>query len=222
MQRIESLKHLALLGALKRPIKISSTEFTKYTSTSSKTAARTLKQLEDEGLIQREIVPGGQMVKIGPCGLSLLKREYIDYRNIFSQDKKMAGLTGHVITGLGEGQYYIAQEGYRTQFEEKLNFIPYPGTLNIRLSDNGDDTVKVLRDQHMIQISGFTDGQRTFGGCKCYFVHVEGIPGAVIVPDRTHYPRDLLEIISPVHLRETLELNDGDEVRITLGKDESI
>ena len=40
--------------------------------------------------------------------------------------------------------------------------------------------------------------------------------GAVVTPERSHYPHDLLEIISPVHLRKTLELNDGDEVKITI------
>ncbi len=218
MHRIESLKHLALLGALGRPIKISSSEFTRYTSTSSKTAARTLKQLEDEGLIERKIVPSGQLVKIKESGDLLLRQEYLDYRAIFSRDKQRTQLFGHVITGLGEGQYYIAQEGYSKQFEEKLKFIPYPGTLNVRLSDTAEKVT--LQQQSIIHIDGFTDGQRTFGACKCYYVHVEGILAAVIVPDRTHYPRDLLEIISPVHLRETLELKDGDEVKITPGDED--
>nr|WP_244603482.1 winged helix-turn-helix domain-containing protein/riboflavin kinase [Methanococcoides sp. NM1] len=216
MHRINSLKHLALLGALKRPVKISSSEFTKYTFTSSKTAARTLKQLEEEGLIKRSIIPEGQMISITDEGRIWLEREYSDYRHIFCGDEKKVELYGNVITGLGEGQYYIAQEGYRSQFEEKLEFVPYPGTLNVRLTDHSADVQKNRSLKNMIQISGFTNGQRTFGSCNCYFVEVEGIPGAVVTPERSHYPHDLLEIISPVHLRETLDLKDGDEVKITI------
>jgi riboflavin kinase len=47
-------------------------------------------------------------------------------------------------------------------------------------------------------------------------VEIEGIRGAVIIPDRTHYPVDLLEIIAPVNLREMLGINDGDNVKIVV------
>ncbi|MGM0770505.1 MAG: winged helix-turn-helix domain-containing protein/riboflavin kinase [Halobacteriota archaeon] len=216
MHRINSLKHLALLGALKKPVKISSSEFTKYTFTSSKTAARTLKQLEEEGLIKRSIIPEGQMISITDEGRTWLEREYNDYRHIFCGDEKKVELHGNVITGLGEGQYYISQEGYSSQFKEKLDFVPYPGTLNVRLTDHSADVQKETKPKDTIQITGFTNGQRTFGSCNCYFVEVEGIRAAVVTPERSHYPHDLLEIIAPVHLRETLKLKDGDELKITI------
>lgn len=216
MHRINSLKHLALLGALKKPVKISSSEFTRYTSTGSKTAARILKQLEEEGLIDRLIIPEGQMISITEEGRTWLESEFSDYKHIFCGDEDKIELYGNVITGLGEGQYYIAQDGYGSQFEEKLDFKPYPGTLNVRLTSHSADIQKRRSLKNIISISGFTDGQRTFGGCNCYFVEVEGVRGAVVTPERSHYPHDLLEIISPIHLRKTLELNDGDEVKITI------
>lgn len=216
MHTIPSLKHLGLLGALERPIKLSSGEFGDYLSTSSKTAARILKSLEEEGLIERRIVSGGQMIQISLRGKKLLVKEYNDYRHIFGGNSRPehVELHGHVVTGLGEGQYYIGQEGYQRQFREKLGFSPYPGTLNIHLTDFSIKLCEKAERGAVIPLSGFTDGERTFGGVSCYRVFINGVEGAVVMPDRTHYPKDLLEIVSPVKLREELKLKDGDEVRI--------
>ena len=216
MHRIEFLKRLALLGAVDLPLKMSSSEFAEDTPISSKTAARMLKQLEDEELIDRTIVAGGQLVSLTHNGVNILRREYEDYRHIFSVNGggQEIEMYGHVVTGLGEGQYYIGQEGYRKQFEEKLHFMPFPGTLNIRLTGFSVDVLDRKGIRASILISGFTDGERTFGACRCYPVEIEGIHGAVVVPERSHYPTDLLEIIAPMNLRKVLKLQDGDEVRV--------
>ena len=202
MYRTESLKKLALLGAIEKPVKISSSEFTRYTSTSSKTAARVLKLLEDEQYIERQLVTGGQMIQMREKGVNLLKNEYAEYQIIFCKDHDDLDLYGTVITGLGEGQYYISRDGYMSQFRDKLDFKPFPGTLNVRL--DGASTADA--GQHDFHQAGSDPwfqrcGNAAFGGGKCYPVEIEGIRGAVIIPDRTHYPADLLEIIAPVNLR---------------------
>lgn len=216
MYRTESLKKLALLGAIEKPVKISSSEFTRYTSTSSKTAARVLKQLEDEQYIERQLVAGGQMVQLREKGVDLLKNEYAEYRNIFCRDRNDIDLYGNVITGLGEGQYYISRDGYMSQFRDKLGFKPYPGTLNVRLDGASAEMRERMTLIKPIVVHGFSDGERSFGGGKCYLIEIEGIRGAVVIPDRTHYPADLLEIIAPVKLREMLRINDGDKVKIVV------
>jgi riboflavin kinase len=216
MYRTESLKKLALLGAIEKPVKISSSEFTRYTSTSSKTAARVLKQLEDEQYIERQMVAGGQMVQLREKGVDLLKNEYVEYSTIFCRDHNDIDLYGNIITGLGEGQYYISREGYMSQFRDKLGFKPYPGTLNVRLDGPSAEMRDRMAFIRPVVVHGFSDGERSFGGGKCYQIEVEGIKGAVIIPDRTHYPADLLEIIAPVKLREMLRINDGDKVRIVV------
>jgi len=221
MPVIESLKKLALLGAIGKPIKISSSEFSEHISSSSKTAARMLKNLEDEGFIERKLVSGGQMVTITNHGVKLLKTEYADYQNIFCSECGAVELHGHLITGLGEGQYYIGLDGYKHQFEKILDFTPFPGTLNVKLTDLSNSLRNRIDTINASTISGFTDGERTFGGGKCYPVKIEEIDGAVIVPDRSHYPDDLLEIIAPVNLRNTLRLKDGDQIKVIVGNDNS-
>jgi riboflavin kinase, archaea type len=215
---IEYLKKLALIGAVNKTIKVSSSEFQKHTGESSKTAARKLKQLEEEGLIERKIVPGGQLIKMTEKGIEILKREYLEYSSIFSPESDFLELEGKVLTGLGEGQYYVNIPGYRKQFEEKLRFSPFPGTLNVKLSENSSAIRNRLLRLPAVQIEGFNDGERTFGGGKCYPVNVGGIEAAVVTPERTHYPSDLIEIIAPVNLRNTLSLKDGDRVVIQIIK----
>ena len=218
MYDIEYLKKLALIGALNKTIKVSSSEFQKHTIASSKTAARKLKQLEEEGLIERNIVPGGQLIKMTGKGIEILKNEFREYSSIFSSESDSSELEGNVFTGLGEGQYYVNIPGYRKQFEEKLCFSPFPGTLNIKIFWNCLNALNRLRGLPAVHIEGFNDGNRTFGGGRCYPVSVRGIEAAVVAPERTHYPPDLIEIIAPVKLRDALSLKDGDRVVIQIKK----
>ncbi len=48
-------------------------------------------------------------------------------------------------------------------------------------------------------------------------VRIDGcIDGAIVIPQVLGYPRDLVEIIAPVNLRDRLGLKDGDEVTIEI------
>ncbi|MDP2841746.1 MAG: DUF120 domain-containing protein, partial [Candidatus Methanoperedens sp.] len=208
---IHYLKKLALMGAHNKPLEISSVEFASQMDTSPQTAARKLKFLEDEMLIKRQIVHSGQLVSITKNGLAALHKERNDYQIIFGNGHKKF-LTGKVITGLGEGQYYISLEGYRKQFIEKLGFTPYPGTLNVKLGTPSVDIRKGISAD--LEISGFTKENRTFGRGSCFNIMIMDIKGAVIVPERTHYPEDIIEIIAPMNLRKHLKLRDGSTVEV--------
>lgn len=127
------------------------------------------------------------------------------------EDPTTGVMRGKVASGLGEGQYYISRNGYRQQFREKLGFEPFPGTLNIKLGKPF-----VCLEQKTIRIEGFQDEDRTFGECRCYKIKLNGIDAAVVRPERSDYPADLIEIIAPVNLRKALVLEDGALVEITL------
>jgi len=206
------LKKLALLGAHKKPLQISSIDFASHIDSSPQTAARKLKNLEDEKFISKQILHDGQLISITKNGIAALEKELNDYQEIFSWNGNEKILSGNVITGLGEGQYYISLEGYRKQFREKLGFDPYPGTLNVRLDISSIETRKRISGD--IRISGFTDNSRTFGSGSCFNIMISDIKGAVIVPERTHYPEDIIEIIAPVNLREYLKVKDGSQVKV--------
>ncbi len=213
---IISLKKLALLGAHNKPLELSSVEFASYIDSSQQTASRKLKSLEDENLISRQVLPDGQLISITKNGLLALQKELYDYQEIFSGNGSKKILSGKVITGLGEGQYYISLEGYRKQFREKLGFDPYPGTLNLKLDPQSIELRKRITGH--IRISGFTDENRTFGKGSCFNVRISDIDGAVITPERTHYPEDIIEIIAPLNLRNYLDIRDGSAVQVEVIK----
>ncbi|RLI85430.1 MAG: riboflavin kinase [Archaeoglobales archaeon] len=207
------LKQLALMNATRKVLKISSKELAERINQSLQTAARRLKELEDEGLIERTLYKDGQYIVITEKGKDLLYKEYIDYKKIFEGEEAVV-IKGRVFGGVGEGAYYVSLEGYRKQFIEKLGFDPYPGTLNLKIPKEQMYFRKMLDQEEGIRIEGFSTADRTFGDVKAFKCRIDGVDGAVVLPKRTHYPGDVLEVIAPVKLREKLGLKDGDTVEV--------
>ncbi len=212
-EMLEVLKTLALMNATKRVLKISSKELAEKINQSVQTAARKLKELEDEGLIERTLTRDGQFIVITEKGKRMLYREYLDYKKIFEGDESIM-IKGRVFSGVGEGRYYVSLEGYRRQFIEKLGFDPYPGTLNLRIPKEQLYFRRRLDEEEGILIEGFTTPDRTFGEVKAFKCRIESVEGAIVMPRRTHYPEDVLEVIAPVKLRDVFKLNDGDYVEV--------
>ena len=210
---LSELKKLAKMNATRKVVKISSKEFADKIDQSLQTAARKLKELEESGLIERIMDSDGQYVVITEKGKELLYREYLELKKIFEDEEKVC-ITGRVMSGFGEGKYYVSLEGYRRQFEEKLGFSPYPGTLNLRIPKEQMYFRRLLDEEEGTIINGFRTEDRTFGEVKTFRCRIKGVEGAVILPKRTHYGKDVLEIISHVMLRDELKLKDGDEVEV--------
>ena len=45
-------------------------------------------------------------------------------------------IDGTVVTGLGEGAFFMSMDHYKKEIKNKLGFDAYPGTLNIKISKN--------------------------------------------------------------------------------------
>lgn len=125
---------------------------------------------------------------------------------------KKTTLKGRVFSGGGTGSLFVNLPWAKKQFKEKLGFNPYPGTLNLQLLPRTD--VKELRNGTKgIKIKSPED----FHEGRCFKALImEKLWGAVVVPEVPKYPHDLLEIIAPVNLRETLGLKDGMEIEVTV------
>jgi riboflavin kinase len=124
--------------------------------------------------------------------------------------KKVDIMRGKVLAGLGQGQYFISREGYSRQFLHHLGFVPFPGTLNVLLEK------PFPVEQKAIQIEGFQEEGHSFGECKCYSIKLNGIEAAVVRPERSRYPPELIEVIASLQLRRDLGLKDGDPVEVVL------
>ena len=55
-------------------------------------------------------------------------------------------IDGEVKAGLGKGAYFISQEFYSNEFRKNLGFVPYPGTLNVVVSDKYLDEINEIKD----------------------------------------------------------------------------
>ena len=126
-------------------------------------------------------------------------------------EKKLIVIRGRIVAGLGQGQFFTNREGYKLQFAKMLAFQPYPGTLNLKL-----EKPFVQPGRNVIKIHGFKEANRTYGGCRCYPCCIEGIECAIIRPDHSRHSPNIIEIIAPVNLRMSLNLQDGDEVEVVL------
>ncbi len=209
-----ALKILALKNAHKEFVEINTTKLGNELGISQQSASRRLKILNEQGFIEEKRIGKKIYVKITRKGLDLLKKEAVDYRKIFDIGKYIT-INGEVVSGIGEGKYYITKKGYYDQIKEKLYFEPFPGTLNVRVYARDMDKVDLIKNSNGILIRGFESEGRTFGNVKAFLCTINGVDGAVIIPDRSHYT-DVIEVIADVNLREKLHLSDGTPVEIVI------
>lgn len=210
-----TLYKLIEVGAYPNEVIFTTTDLAKLLGASQQTASRHLIELEKMGLIHRVRLGRRESIKITPGGVKYLDNMFLTLKRVFEMKKAEIVFEGVVFSGLGEGAYYMNQEGYRKQFSEKLGFEPYPGTLNLRVRKEDQEEVRMLEASPFILIEGFTDGNRSFGPAKCFHGKVaDKISGALIFPVRTHYSGDVVELISTEYLRKALRVRDGDTVKV--------
>lgn len=186
---------------------------------SQQTISRKIRELENQGMISRTSHPKGQVINLTEKGMGLLRKRYLELREAVERSKSEGiSFGGHLISGSGEGRYYVSQEEYFLQFHDKLGFRPFLGTLNIRLKSVHDVRIKnEVEKMKPVVINGFKRENRTFGDIHCYPCAVNRkIRGAIVIPDRSHHPSDVLEIIAPVCLRKNLSLKDNDYVHVEM------
>lgn len=205
-----ALRKIALLGGIDDLIAISSRELGDALNMSQQSASKRILELLDEKLITRDLGARKQRIKITERGVEALKEEYNEYRRIFEFEDHIV-IHGTVTSGMGEGGYYICQEGYMRQFESVLGFRPYEGTLNLTIDKEDIGKLDLVRSTSGLVIHGFTSDDRSFGNVIAYKARIKNIECAVVVPERSHY-KEVIEIVCQYHLRRTLSLVDNDRV----------
>jgi len=179
-------------------------------------ASRYLVNLEKEELIHRTVAPFGQKIRITPKGKKQLYDLHTELEKALGIPITEVTLKGEVVSGLGEGGYYITLPGYFMQIQEKLGFVPFPGTLNIKIGTLRDfQKFQELRQIPSTKLEPFSADGRTYGFVDCYQIIInDQVEGTIVRSERTHHGDDIIEIISPINLREELGLQDGNIVFI--------
>ena len=150
-----ALRKIALLGGIDDLIAISSRELGDALNMSQQSASKRILELLDEKLITRDLGARKQRIKLTERGVDALKEEYNEYRRIFELEDHIF-IHGAVTSGMGEGGYYICQEGYMKQFESVLGFKPYEGTLNLTIDKEDIGKLDLIRSTSGYVIHGFT------------------------------------------------------------------
>jgi CTP-dependent riboflavin kinase len=152
-------------------------------------------------------------------------------------------INGIVSSGLGRAHVFMAQKHYQEQFISLFGEEVWPGTLNLTVTDenlvkyialrikSGIDTldadennltkaVNLSLDKIVShRIRGFLRDGVSFGGATAFMAKLtyqkESVGCAVLIPDLTRHS-DVVEIISPIFLREFYDLKDDLEIEINL------
>ncbi|MDR3074953.1 MAG: DUF120 domain-containing protein [Candidatus Methanoplasma sp.] len=193
-------------------VALSSRELGDALEMSQQSASKRILELLDEKLIIRDLGARKQRIKLTQNGVDELKQEYGEYRRIFEVNDQIT-LHGVVVDGLGEGGYYICQAEYMNQFEAKLGFRPFEGTLNVIIDKEDLSKLDIIRSSSGKIIDGFSNNGRTFGRVVVYKAKIRNIDCAIVMPERSHYD-NIIEIVCQYHLRRTLSIGNGDRVEI--------
>ena len=227
--------HLLSNGGKDSYLEITSTQISHLINRSQQTASKILIDLEKEELIERVKNKKKFGMKLTETGFSILQNIYHLLKISMEESHiKPMIFKGNIVTGMGEGAYYMSLEGYKKQFQHKLGYKPFPGTLNVKIEDKSYmNSRKDLINYPSIYIDGFKNPDRTFGWVRCYPATISQDPTFrqeefdsqshdycsevhVLLLERTHHNNNLLEVIGPLNLKESCNLQNGDSVVIKI------
>jgi len=122
-------------------------------------------------------------------------------------------ISGIVTTGLGKAAYFLNQDFYKSQFNQKCGFTPFPGTLNIIVEKSKLNDIQIMKNS----CKNVIKPNEGFGGVKYIKAYLnKDIVGAIVFPDKTTHEEHYLEFISKDKLRDKYGFKDGDEVHLTI------
>ena len=217
-QHIAILSELLLCGAKNNFIELTTNEIAKKIKRSQQLASKELLDLEFFGSIKRNKKSKKYSIKVTEKGYQQVYDHFLFLKTAVESFKHVINFEGHIITGMGEGAYYMSLNGYKKQFKEKLGYEPYPGTLNIKLNSMlFVEAKKEMLKYPSINIEGFSDHSRTFGWVKCYPAYINdsrNINSSILILERTHYDDSIIELIAPFSIKEQFSLKNGDYVKL--------
>lgn len=218
IQHILTLTHLLSKGAKHNFVTVTTASLGKSIRKSQQAASKHLLELENNQFIERIINGRNISVKITPKGFSEMVKLSTVLQKSLNSSPAHVELKGTLVSGMGEGAYYMSLRGYTNQFKSKIGYIPFPGTLNVRLDKKvHQEAIKQFESLDGILIKSFSDGKRTYGWVKCFPAKLnQSINCQLIILERTHHDDSIIELISKVCIRKSGRLKDGSKVTIKI------
>lgn len=133
---------------------------------------------------------------------------------------KQSRLTGRVVSGVRRAAGFTQLGWVQAQCLEKLGFKPYPGTLNVEVSE---DSLAALAAVERQEGPALIPPDRSFCEARVFPLSIGAVSGAMILPseDVRIHDKQVIEVMAPVNLRDELHLEDGAPVTLLIRSTES-
>ena len=198
--------------AANSPLRVTTSELAASLGMPQQTLSRHLLELEAEGRINR--------TKEGIILLPKSVREALSLKGsldaAFSKLSQIE-ISGEIVSGIGEGKYYMSLEGYKKQVKKLYGFDPYPGTLNVKLPPEEVQKRLLLRERQGKYMKGFLHRRKKLGGLISYVCHFNGTSAVAIFPEKSQHGLNVIELIGPIEYRRKFALKDGETVQLSFG-----
>jgi riboflavin kinase, archaea type len=216
LQQLLTLAELFAKGARYNFIPVTTSSLGNSIHKSQQAASKHLLELEAHGYIERLRTGTKVSVRITTKGHAEMSKIFSILKSSLETSPKHIDFTGTIISGMGEGAYYMSMKGYTKQFKSKLGYVPFPGTLNVKLKDKEFIEAKRSLDVFpAIVVDGFSDGKRTYGWVKCYPAKINNVTDvALILLERTHHDDSIIELISKECIKKSTKLSIGSNITI--------
>ena len=218
IQHIITLTHLLSKGARYNFVQLTSSSLGKSVQKSQQTASKYLMELENDGFIKRFMKGRKVFVKITSKGYAELVKLHSLLGSSLGTFPSSIELKGEIISGMGEGAYYMSLKGYTKQFKSKIGYVPFPGTLNVKLYQKEYfESIQQIDDLDGQKINSFSDGKRTYGWVKCFTAKLNRTINCQLIRlERTHYDNSIIELISKNNICKVANLKLGSKVSIKI------
>ncbi|MGI9566388.1 MAG: DUF120 domain-containing protein [Nitrosopumilus sp.] len=218
IQHILTLSYLLSKGAKHNYVSITTSSLGKNIKKSQQAASKHLLELEQNQFIERIINGRNISIKITSKGFSEMVKLSAILKKSLESLPSFVDLKGTLVSGMGEGAYYMGLSGYTKQFKSKIGYVPFPGTLNVRLDQKiYQEAIKQFDTLDGVKIESFSDGMRTYGWVKCFQAKLNNsINCKLIILERTHHDDSIIELISKVCIRKSGKLKEGSKISIKI------
>ena len=218
IQHILTLSYLLSKGAKHNYVTITTDSLGKNIKKSQQSASKHLLELEQNQFIERIISGRNISIKITNKGFSEMVKLSTILQKSLNSFPSHVEIKGTLVSGMGEGAYYMGLKGYTKQFKSKIGYVPFPGTLNVKINQKiHQEAIKQFVNLNGIDINSFSDGKRTYGWVKCFPAKINNsVDCNLILLERTHHDNSVVELISKLCLRKTAKLKDGSKISIKI------
>jgi riboflavin kinase len=127
-------------------------------------------------------------------------------------------IQGVIFSDLGQASKFMALNWVQEALRERLGFATYPATLNVRPLTPQDLRLweEIQREIAALPLAPLEGG---FCSADLYLVSLtrlvgskETLRGAVLLPAVVDYPKDKIEIVTQVRVKDALSVKDGDSL----------